>query len=116
MIEIVKKEYFGAIGSNVTLSCHITNHGAPMATFAWRRRGLWLSNNLISMNDTHFSLTLSNLREDDAGRYSCAAQDVLSVTYKQDVSLYIKGTYVDTIHRPLTVAKYICNQLETELK
>ena len=104
MIEVVKKEYVSAIGSNVTLSCHITNHGTPVATFGWRRRGSWLSNNLISMNSTHFSLTLLNLREDDAGRYSCAAQDVLSVTYIQDVSLCIKGTYIDTIHKALTVA------------
>ena len=91
MIEAVQQEYVSAIGSNVTLSCHITNHGTPVATFVWRRSGLWLSNNFISINSTHFSLALLNLGEDDAGRYSCAAQDVLSVTYIRDVSLCIKG-------------------------
>ena len=45
------------------------------------------------MNSTHFSLTLLNIRNDNAGEYICAAQDVLS-TYEQDISLCIKGTLI----------------------
>ena len=105
MIEVVKKEYIGIIRSNVTLSCRITNHGTPTATFCWRRRGEWLCNDGVSMNGTHFSLTLLNLSNDDAGTYSCGAYGVLS-TLTQDVSLCIKGMYADTY--TYTVYIHVC--------
>ena len=73
-----------------------------MATFGWRRHGLWLSSDSISMNSTQFSLTLSNLRDDDAGRYSCAAQGVLSI-HTKDVNLCIKGSYTYTVIDQLNV-------------
>ena len=69
-----------------------------MATFGWRRHGSWLSNDLsVSMDSTNFSLTLLNLRDDDAGRYSCAAQGVQSSIWTKDVNLCIKGSYTYTV-------------------
>ena len=64
-----------------------------MATFGWRRHGSWLSSDSISMNSSHFSLTLLNLTDDNTGRYSCGAQGVLALRV-QHVDLFIKGSYV----------------------
>ena len=97
-IEVVESDYVSTVGSNVTLTCRITNHGRPVANFVWRRNGMWLSNDSTSINSTHFSLTLSNLTEVDGGIYRCAAQGVLSLPI-ENVNLIIKGiaTY-DCVH------------------
>ena len=89
-IEAVKRDYVNSVGSNITLTCCITNPGVPMASLGWRRRGLWLSNDSMSINSTHFSLTLSNLTEVDGGSYSCASQRQLS-PITQTVNLIVKG-------------------------
>ena len=74
-----------------------------MATFGWGRHGSWFSSDSISMNSSHFSLTLLNLTDDNTGRYSCGAQGVLALRV-QHVDLFIKGSYtcfhhsVDIIH------------------
>ena len=80
----------------MTLVCQITNHGTPMGSFGWRRHGQWIPNDSISINRTHFSLTLSNLTDDDAGQYGCAAQGVLSF-HIQHLNLLIKGMASVTI-------------------
>ena len=92
-IEVAKSDYVSTIGSSVTLTCRITNHGRPVANFAWRRNGMWLSNDSVSLNSTHFSLTLSNLTDADGGSYRCAAQGVLSLPI-ENVNLIIKGITV----------------------
>ena len=105
-IKAVKSKYVGTIGSNVTLVCQITNHGRPMGSFGWRRRGQWIPNNSISTNRTHFSLTLSNLTDDDAGQYSCTAQGVLSLRI-QNLNLLIKGMVSVTIQQIENFSKVI---------
>ena len=90
-IEVTKSKYISTIGSSVTLTCRITNHGRPVADFAWKRNGMWLPNDSVSVNSTHFSLTLSNLTDADAGIYRCAAQGVLT-TPIENVNLIIRGT------------------------
>ena len=92
-IEAVKHDYVSTIGSNVTLTCHITNLGRPVARFGWRRNGLWLSNDSFFSNSTHLSLPLFNITNDDAGRYDCAAEGGLSFDV-QNINLYLKGIYV----------------------
>ena len=54
---------------------------------------MWLSNDSVSLNSTHFSLTLSNLTDADGGSYRCAAQGVLSLPI-ENVNLNIKGMTV----------------------
>ena len=97
--------------------CHITNPGRPVAKFGWMRRGSWISNDLASMtiNSTYFSLTLSNVTEDDAGSYICAAKGVLSFRI-QKTSLQIKGinihAYIHTyiiMYLHIRAHKYINN-------
>ena len=85
-----KPEYVSSIGFNITLTCLITYHGRPVAKFGWRKRGLWLSDDSVTINRTHFSLTLSNLSNSDAGSYRCAAQGVLSF-FTQRINLMING-------------------------
>ena len=43
---------------------------------------MWLPNDSVSLNSTHFSLTLSNLTDADGGRYGCAARGVLTLPIK----------------------------------
>ena len=51
---------------------------------------MWLPNDSVSLNSTHFSLTLSNLTDSDGGRYRCAARGVLTLPI-ENVNLMIKG-------------------------
>ena len=57
---------------------------------------MWLPNDSVSLNSTHFSLTLSNLTDADGGRYRCAAQGVLTLPI-ENVNLMIKGNDNDVI-------------------
>ena len=92
--------------------CHITNPGRPVAKFGWIRHGSWLPNDLASTNSTHFSLTLSNVTEDDAGSYICAAKGQLSFRI-QKISLQVKGMNIHAyIH---TYIMLLCSYIYTEV-
>jgi len=73
--------------------CRITFHGSPLARFGWRRNGQWLRDNddYVTVNSTHFSLTLINLSAIDSGNYRCASEGVpLLIT--RSVNLHIQGS------------------------
>ena len=93
-IEVTKSDYVSTIGSSVTLTCRITKQGAPIADFGWIRNGMWLPNDSVSINSTHFSLTLTNLTDADGGKYTCAAKGVLTLQGKSvTLMIMINGTY-----------------------
>jgi len=76
--------YVSKTGSNVSLSCNISDKGTPEASFTWRKSGQDLSDGgIASVNEAVMTLTLVNVTMESAGLYTCAATSVLS--YRSDV-------------------------------
>ena len=89
-IEVVKTNYTGYAGYNVTLLCKIVNIGTPSALFGWIGHGRNLPDNLITNNGTHVALTFTNVTKSDEGVYYCTVDGVL--TLKQyPAYLHIEG-------------------------
>ena len=85
--------YISTVGSNVTLTCSVSDKGTPPATFSWRRNGYELNNNNNIVNDTIMALVLTNVTMESAGTYVCSGTGVLS--YRSDaVELIVEGTYI----------------------
>jgi len=90
--EVVTSDYYGFVGFNITMVCHIQYHGSPVAKFGWRRHGQWLrdDDDHVTVNNTHFSLTLISLSKADSGNYRCASEGVPLLATKS-VNLHIQG-------------------------
>jgi len=91
--EVVKSDYYGFVGFSITMVCRIIFHGLPFARFGWRRKGQWLrdDDDYVTVNATHFSLTLRNLSTLDSGNYRCASEGVPLLITKS-VDLHIQGS------------------------
>ena len=105
--------YASKTGSNVTLSCNISDKGTPEALFTWRKSGQDLSDGEIaSVNETVMTLTLVNVTMESAGVYTCAATSALS--YRSDVVvLLVEGKilcfiYSYSIHTILHYVQTFC--------
>ncbi|XP_065912987.1 titin-like isoform X2 [Dysidea avara] len=91
VLSAITSTQISTAGSNVTLSCNISNKGTPPALLTWRRNGQDLSDGgIVSVDETFMTLTLVNVTLESAGVYVCAATSVLS--YRSDaVELFVKA-------------------------
>ena len=84
-------EYSAILGSESILSCDIVDRGVPPAKFGWKKDGRELNNDYpVTVNESSITLTLTNLKIENAGQYFCTASGVLS--YRTDfVELTVEG-------------------------
>jgi len=107
VIRAVVVNYTTFIGSHITLTCKIIYWGKPKATLYWTGpRGESLSNDLVQNNDTHTSLLLTNLTEQDSGSYVCIA-DVISYLYGNEMFLYLQGLFLAR----QSIVNHVCHTL-----
>ncbi|XP_065913012.1 uncharacterized protein [Dysidea avara] len=113
--------YISTAGSNVTLSCNISDKGMPPALLTWRRNGQDLSDGgIVSVNDTIMTLTLVNVTLESAGVYVCTATTVLSYR-SAAVELFVKemdnnstNTLSQVVYLQSENARSSCHENELE--
>jgi len=102
VIRAVRSHYTAIIGSQITLVCSIIEWGVPPAEFGWRKDGIEINidNVTVITNRSAIALIIRNLTISDVGTYICEAASEQSYLNDQTelriktFTTFIEGLYI----------------------